>query len=495
MSSGRQYTVSVKLKDDDKVLQKIEKLETEGLQVKLPAQRIEKPKTRKEEGAQAISGEPEPPRTDIFKQMEKLKREQTTGDPLGNLQKKLGEAQERSPISPSGSDELSQKMTDMGKKTGENNDIFKKMEKLNIAQLGALIGIGVGIAGMTALLVKSSGLLQGTLKILETSLLLVFRPFGDFIALALRPLALALLALAIPFYTVAGKWFRTYGNDIGQALLEMFTGTGRFELDPRKADPNRLDARFVAFMDEFGVVWASFLTQLAADLASLPSKIKEAVTNFFTDLGTAGDTITKFWVRLGEEIWLNLGEAGSMITKFWSSLGEKIWLGIGEAGETITKFWTNLGKEIWLNLEPVPGQIQGFFTELGTNLGLHLQTIPPFLLKIFLDFGMNVWNFLLGVPQTFLNTFTNLTTNIGTLLGDVPGTLLDVFTGLASNIQTTLANIPQLIWDAIMAMFKSAQKSFGFDSRGGTIQSNIQQGGTSINNNPTTMAAVADTLP
>lgn len=95
-------------------------------------------------------------------------------------------------------------------------DVFRKIESLGVGQLLKLTGIGIGIGSLVALTTKSSAALQGTLKLWEHGMLLIFKPIGDFIGLALRPFALMMLQAAIPFYKWAGPLFRDYATKIGE---------------------------------------------------------------------------------------------------------------------------------------------------------------------------------------------------------------------------------------------------------------------------------------
>lgn len=70
--------------------------------------------------------------------------------------------------------------------------------------LGVLMGIQKGIE----ILRKASPLLDSILSIFETSFMLMIRPFGDLIALALKPLAILMLKFAIRFYKVAHEFFK-----------------------------------------------------------------------------------------------------------------------------------------------------------------------------------------------------------------------------------------------------------------------------------------------
>lgn len=100
------------------------------------------------------------------------------------------------------------------------NDLFKKMTDVNILQLAKLTGIGLGVYELVSLAVKSSGILQADFKLWETSMTLIFRPIADFFGLILRPFVLAFWALTLPFYKVAGPFFRDWGSKIGQFFAD-----------------------------------------------------------------------------------------------------------------------------------------------------------------------------------------------------------------------------------------------------------------------------------
>ena len=88
------------------------------------------------------------------------------------------------------------KISGIAESLGLNKGIGK-LAVIGGAILGALLIIKKGIAQ----LVKSSPYLQGILSVLGRAMMLFFRPFGDFLGHLLRPLAIALLRLAM-------KWLK-----------------------------------------------------------------------------------------------------------------------------------------------------------------------------------------------------------------------------------------------------------------------------------------------
>ena len=85
-------------------------------------------------------------------------------------------------------------------KTGAGGSIAKNIAKLGVIAIGvgSLVGLVSKVAGM---LVDSSPMLKGMLKLLNYSVMLIFRPIGDFIGFFLRPIMIYFLrSIALPWY-------------------------------------------------------------------------------------------------------------------------------------------------------------------------------------------------------------------------------------------------------------------------------------------------------
>ena len=90
-------------------------------------------------------------------------------------------------------------------------------------QLFKLAGIAMGVGALTQLgkgLIDASPLLQAMMKIFSTAITLFLRPFGDFIAMLLRPFILMMLKYAINFYKNFGKPAIELGTTTGLAIFE-----------------------------------------------------------------------------------------------------------------------------------------------------------------------------------------------------------------------------------------------------------------------------------
>lgn len=94
----------------------------------------------------------------------------------------------------------------------------------NIAKLG-IIAVGVGaimkaVQKITSLMIQSSPMLSGMLKLFNTSILMIFRPIGDFVGFFLRPIMIYLLRnIALPWYRMMAPIMRQWGSQIGTNFL------------------------------------------------------------------------------------------------------------------------------------------------------------------------------------------------------------------------------------------------------------------------------------
>lgn len=241
-----------------------------------------------------------------------------------------------------------------------------KIANLNAGMLLKLTGIGVSLGTIAALTIKSSGILQQSLKLAETSMLLIFRPIGDFIGLALRPLVLSWFVTALPAYREWIKFSREWGPKVGEALATFFGGRALEPVlgpTPEKSLDIQAAELFDQFVKELGVAWTSFLTRLGGELFAIPSKIG----GFFTELG------------------------------------EKIW-------------------DFLVDIPPFLGKL---FTDFGTNVWNWLVNIPQFIGGLFTDFGQMLWNGILGVPGIIVDVFTGLASNLASALAGIPAAIAD----------------------------------------------------------------------
>ena len=169
---------------------------------------------------------------------------------------------------------------------------------------------------------KSSGQLQGSLKIINTSLILFLRPIADVIGMILRPFALMMLKYGLQFY----KWwnsnstkFQNFLNVIGKPLgniADLFKTIFSIPTNP-------VDIIFNPIVDQIAKT-------VAVDVATGLGNLWGAVKDFFynkiwnTDLGnTIVDGIKYLFNGIKDffynAIW-NAGDLGSLILDGLSSL-------------------------------------------------------------------------------------------------------------------------------------------------------------------------------
>ena len=98
----------------------------------------------------------------------------------------------------------------------------------NLAKLG-VIALGVGslvalVSKLTGMIVDASPMLKGMLKLLNYSVMLIFRPIGDFIGFFLRPLMIYFLrSIALPWYKQMRPIMQKFGSMIGIDLMKRQT--------------------------------------------------------------------------------------------------------------------------------------------------------------------------------------------------------------------------------------------------------------------------------
>jgi hypothetical protein len=104
-------------------------------------------------------------------------------------------------------------------KTNQSN-LMKNIAKLGIIAIGvgSLVGLVKKIAGM---MVESSPMLKGMLKLLNYSIMLILRPIGDFFGFFLRPLVIYFLrSVALPFYKQMRPVMQALGTMLGVNFLQ-----------------------------------------------------------------------------------------------------------------------------------------------------------------------------------------------------------------------------------------------------------------------------------
>ncbi len=253
---------------------------------------------------------------------------------------------------------------------GGPGGIMAKMEGLGVGQLLKLAGIAGGVATLVGLTIKSSGALQGVFKLWETSMLLIFKPIGDFFAYALRPLTLMLLMWAIPFYKIAAPVMRDLGKWVGGQLTNIFR----------------------------------------------------------TDGGIAGDQVRSSIDFIGKSI------DTSKIMLWWSTFLADLTIKTSQFPNALWGTLVAFADSIWTKLSSLPAIFWGYFISFIDTVWARLSSLPAIFWGYLVAVGTNIYQGLIGIPKTLAEVFTGLAGDIGTALGGIPKAIYDAIMAVVSRI-------------------------------------------------------------
>ena len=113
-----------------------------------------------------------------------------------------------------------------GSGSGGNGALGKNLAKLGIIATG-VVGILALTKKLTGMLVDSSPMLKQMLKLFNFSIMLIFRPIGDFIGFLLRPIMVMFLRkFIIPWYTTAMPVMTKVGSFVGEFIAKLMGEDG-----------------------------------------------------------------------------------------------------------------------------------------------------------------------------------------------------------------------------------------------------------------------------
>ena len=212
--------------------------------------------------------------------------------------------------------------------------------------LGKLAGIAVGIMAImkmvqkiSSLVVQSSPMLQGMLKLFNTSVLMIFRPIGDFVGFFLRPIMIYFLrTVALPLYRYLAPIMRQWGSTLGNLFVE-------FLKDPLGTLYNKLTS----------IDWFSVLKLLP--IVYVLTAIWEAIKLFDIDLG---------------EIALGISEA-------WDTALSTTLTTLEESWATLTGWFTSMSTAVTDTLKPAWDTLQGWIESIVTAFEKIWEFLQPLL--------------------------------------------------------------------------------------------------------------------
>ena len=153
----------------------------------------------------------------------------------------------------------------------------------NIAKLG-VIALGVGslvalVSKITGMIVDSSPMLKGMLKLLNYSVMLILRPIGDFFGFFLRPIVIYFLrSVALPFYKQMRPIMQALGTWLGVNFLSR-----QSEIDSIKTtsilDPEWDHSAGMQNLEKYALQWASLIDIFNTDETAWEAT-KEAIASF-----------------------------------------------------------------------------------------------------------------------------------------------------------------------------------------------------------------------
>ena len=312
-------------------------------------------------------------------------------------------------------------MSNVAKKVSEGNDEVEKSDKKENLRMEGLkgkltgglmdlkgslipmIGIPLALGAMIGLMEKSSGILGSTFEVLQSSFMLMFKPFGDFIGAYFLPMAVSLIRFSSEWQIWAEEWKKQWA----QASEDVAVGfeEGVEEVGPDAAEMERFNqalANFQTVIGESVESWFSF-KNLGGALGNVWGGMQSVVVS-------SVNALSDFWHQL------------HLIHRGWETFVSDVnaaWAGAVE--------WVGKVKFIFTHLH---GQIEdawGSFIDWFSNLGL---------VDVFADVSNSVRN--------AIGTFKDMTVDLALNSLESAVTMLrDAFVGFYNWLA------PMLGWDQI----------------------------------------------
>ncbi len=249
-----------------------------------------------------------------------------------------------------------------------------------LKNLGKLAIIAVGITAILALLKKITGLvidsspmLKGMLKLFNTSILMIFRPIGDFIGFFLRPLIVFFLRnIALPWYRLAAPLMRQWGSTLGEGLLKFVTNPLGSLVDLLK-----------------GMGWKDLLG--VSIITTVLESIKGLMGLFNIDLGEIsaglGDKFKALMESLNTEllpIFVKFIQAikvpfGFFLESFKLLFSGDVFGAIGKAWEGFKAFFVVIAEVITTTLKPAWDTLVGLWEKISDFFKPFFEAIAGFL--------------------------------------------------------------------------------------------------------------------
>lgn len=271
--------------------------------------------------------------------------------------------------------------------------------------IGKLGVIGMAIGAAVGVLAQSSPYLKGILSIFGRAFMIFFRPFGDFLAVLLRPLAILMMKMAVAFL----KWTRPLQGKVGEAMKDVpqFGTTGNMLVD--------IPAQIANWALQVGAAIGAVALEIGKGAFELGTKIGQWLLDYV--IYPAGNFLSEKILSVWN--WVNdfPGWLWSQITTIWSwgsDYAAWIWGKItsiwkwtadfaGWIWSQITTIWSwayDFGRWLW-------DQITSAFRNIGSwlsGVGMYLyERITESIKKAFSGFKF-AWSWFwqkgqVGIPN------------------------------------------------------------------------------------------------
>ena len=280
---------------------------------------------------------------------------------------------------------------------------------------------------------QSSPALQQQVKIFEKSLMVFLRPIGDFFARILRPMAIAVLKMALKWYEIFGGKGVEEGGDPGDAkdrlLSELETATA--EGDQVRID--EINAALAEVEQEIPTVWDKIFgaldtvaTVLNPTGALIGAAIDKTLDVIDEDLAEVGESVKGFWNNTMVPAWDSL--KGS-IAGVWEDTIKPAFTAFAdsmvEGWEEFKKQWN----EAW---DAVVASVKAIWTDYMVPAWESVKTwaadiwdtfiVPGF--KDVVNWGANIWRIIKDAfkPKTWSPGVASDPVSAATGILDVPTT-------------------------------------------------------------------------
>jgi hypothetical protein len=322
-----------------------------------------------------------------------------------------------------------------------------KMAGTAVAILGALLIIKGIMDRVWNNLKTSSPYLQGILSVMNRAWMLFWRPFGDFLGALLRPLAIALLKMAVSWIkftrgekvkSVTGTIAKTLGLPGSEELEHGIDLKDKIkEIHQRGLENLRAWGDFFRGIHQQGVEnFKGWIEKFKGWIDTLKEMHQQGIENIKGWLDFFKDKIEKAKDKLkgfGDWLWGKMKEVWEWTNDFGDWLWEKL--------QDVWNYGEDFGGWLWDKLKSV----WNYTSDFGNWLWLMLQTI---------------WNWVFDLAGWLWDKITIGAESIWEWTYNVGKWLYEKITGSFDNLKNWLGNVGKFLWEKITENLENALSGF-----------------------------------